>query len=300
MGRLLASFFPFRVVVVQFVWPAGWTPISEPPERMAAYRVTRAGNLEVALNLAREVTGRREATPPPEEEEAPAPPELPEELAELRVPARPPFQRFEPPLKELGMEPQKEKPAPPPRYEWRAMLIPAATVAAYREYLRRLPPARQTVRGYVFGAAWAIYLGEISAPTFGYFTQALQGGELAYLSPEVRTRQVAYRPAQVTEALLSDTRGGRFVPVTFYTVAALLRYTQGRSLRDPDFLHAIENLPWRVCGRIPRAGNDIFCPTRAPTPREREEMKPTAQVPLPTAEDLGEAPMPRGGQRTLE
>jgi len=108
------------------------------------------------------------------------------------------------------------------------------------------------------------------------------------------------RPATVPDTVLNDTRGGRFVPVTFFTVAALLDKVLGRgSIRAPDFDHYMRSNEWTVCGRIPRAQNGIWCPSRAPTRQEREEIRTSKQVPLPGVGVEGEMPMPRGGQRTF-
>jgi len=172
-------------------------------------------------------------------------------------------------------------------------------VEAFRQYLRRLPVSRRSLRWYVWGAAWSVYLSEISAPTFGYFVAAAARGGLVYSIPEPRTVQRAARPSQVPDTVLADTRGGRFVPVTFFSVSALLRHAMGSSLRAPDFDHNMKANEWTVCGRIPRAGNGIWCPTRPPTRKEKEEVfQPGIQVPLPSAEQLGEAQF-TPAQRTL-
>lgn len=282
---------------MSFQWPSGWIPTTREPERRSAYKPTAHGNLEIAVELTSAIRGARGSVP--WVEEAPPPPELPEEFGTLRVPSRAPIRREEPPLTELGMQPVRERPTRPVRPEFGVALLPEAGVRAFKEYLRRLPPARVNLRSLIWGAAWAIFTSEIQAAPFGYFVQAAQHG-LVYTSPETRVLQRAFRPKEVPDTVLSDTRGGRTIPVAYYTVLSAIHYVTGRRFTDPDFLHAMTKLPWRICGRIPRTGSNVYCPTRAPTAREREEMRPTGQVPLPTAEDLGEAQPLAPRQRVLE
>jgi hypothetical protein len=195
-------------------------------------------------------------------------------------------------------------PKPVLRREVSVALIPAAGVQRFQDYLRRLPFGKRSVPAYVFGAAWAIYTSEVRAAPFGFFTQPLPQRGLGYspyppgATPPARTTQSAYVPPQqsaVTETLATDVRGGRFVPVMYFTVAALIQSVMGTPLRAPDFDHAIEKLRWHVCGRIPRTGNSIYCPDNPAT-------RPFGVIPLPSAEDFGEAPpiaAPEAGQQRL-
>ncbi|HTT14320.1 MAG TPA: hypothetical protein VMG81_00855 [Thermoplasmata archaeon] len=343
-----------------FQWPAGWVPFTVEPERLAAFKLTAGGNLEVAIDLGREIAGARLESPTrgmassEELAEAIAGPTMTYQEA-ARYPPRQPG-AYQLPLRTEGRPVVKPttvmtergplpvnprefsdeyfrrvygmsrdeaveavraaSPQPPPRREPRAVerhefavaLIPGAAVQAYREYLHRLPTARRLLRWYVWGAAWAIYLSEISAPTFGYFVQAAARGGLVYTVPgfppaETLPRTVlrAARPSQVPDTVLTDTRGGRFVPVYFFSVAALLKYVMQQPLRAPDFDHLMRENGWQVCGRVPRAGNGIWCPSRAPTRREREEvLNPGRQVPLPPIEETGEAPTFQPRQRVLD
>ncbi len=304
-----------------YQWPPEWVSITVPPERPAAYKLTRAGNIELALDLTRELAGARLEAPmrglttTGELSEASQGPTMTTD--EARAPPRRTSEYYDLPLNQPGrpavrpltiMTQTGPQPAPPgargpqkpyTRREFSVALIPNAAVQAFREFLRRLPSSRRSVRWYVWGAAWSIYLSKIEAPTFGYFTRAAAQGSLVYSVPEPTVRQRAFRPSQVTEEVMRDTRGGEFVPVTFFTVAALIRYVMGTDLRAPDFDHAMRANEWTVCGRIPRAQNGIWCPTRAPTRQEREEIRTSTQVPLPGAELLGEATGPRPRQATF-
>lgn len=316
-----------------FQWPVDWVPFTQEPERPAAYKVTRAGNLEVALDLTREIAGARLEAPlrglatAGEISEAIEGPVMnyepgrkgpvmpPREPGTYILPFQEPGRPVVRPIMVMGPggvpieAPSRERrPARPyQRREFAVALIPGAAVREFREYLRRLPVANRQARWYVWGAAWAIYLSEIQAPTFGYFVQAAARGELVYTIPGFpptenlpRTVQRAARPSQVPDTVLTDSRGGRFVPVFFFSVAALLRYVMGTELRSPDFDHAMRDNEWRVCARVPRAGNAIWCPSRPPSRREREEIRaPGTQVPLPSATETGEAQPIRPRQQLL-
>jgi len=311
---------------VAFRWPSDWTPITQPPERAAAFKLTAAGNIETAIDLTREIAGARLESPlrglasSEEVAEAMQGPVMNYEENRKRLPPREPG-TYVLPLQEPGrpmirpltvMGPKGPEPAPPreratvrpyTRREFAVALIPGAAVNEFRQYLRRLPVARREMRWYVWGAAWAIYLSEIRAPTLGYFVRAAAQGGLVYEIPGFpptaelpRTTTRAFRPATVPDTVLSDPRGGQFVPVYFFSVAALIRYVTGLPLRAPDFDHYMRDNDWRVCGRVPRAGNGIWCPGRLPTRQEREEVRsPGTQIPLPAAEELGEARPIRAG-----
>lgn len=261
--------------------PLGWTLISG-TERVAAFRTTGGGNVELAIDLTGEIVGARQSavpTPLRERGEAgrpgrvltggrvvpggriPASEEqlrlratLPEEFARVVVPSKP----GPPPLLHLPVP--KE---PVERTEFGVMLIPAAALRAYREFVELLPNDKRTQREFAWGAAWSIFTSRIEAPMFGAVVRAVSSGGFNF-SPGV-VHQTAYRPGTIPNDVVLGAPGE--VPVTYFSVVALIATVSGYEAAPKhmsNFDELMRGLGWTPCARIPRAKTAIWCPTTRP------------------------------------
>jgi hypothetical protein len=299
---------PFQV-------PAGWTPLPIDRTYPALYRLTRRGNLEVAVDLSRQIRGARAATRMvairaeeskeilgragrPGSEFAATGREpgmegtLPEEYARMVVPSRPGALYETPALTELGMQPI---PAPPIRYrrrEFGVALVAAEAVEAYRSYLARLPTDRRTQRDFLHGAAYAVYTSYLNAPVLGFFVQSLQGG-LAHDIPTAPVVGQGLRPSQVEpeDAFPLETpRGAMRAPAFYHTIAALIYAVNGANefrLELPEFDNMMRDIGWTPCGRVPRSELFEWCPPLAASivpelPPQQQLMEGAPPVVYPT------------------
>lgn len=265
--------------VVEF--PPAWTRILG-AERVAAYRTTPGGNIEVAIDLSSEIAGARQSViPTPLRERAePGRPgrvltggrvvpggrapigeeqlrlrgTLPAELARVVVPSKP----RPPPLLHLPVpyEPRE-------RTEFGVILIPRAALQAYQEFAAALPNDKRNQRELVWGAAWSIFTSRIEAPTFGAVVRAVSAGGYNFSPGTVR--QTAYRPGTIPNDVVLGAPGE--VPVTYFGVVALVSTASGYALAPKhlsNFDELMRGLGWTQCARIPRAKTAIWCPTSRP------------------------------------
>jgi hypothetical protein len=254
--------------LASFIIPPGWAPLPIDRERPALYRLTRRGNLEVAVDLSREVRGARGAAETvafPEEGAGGLAGTLPEEYARVVVPSRPGPEVITPPLRELEPRPVVTIPTGYRRREFGVALVAAEAVEAYRSYLARLPVDRRSQRDFLHGAAYAVYTSYLQAPVLGFFVQSLATGGLEHGIPEAPVTGGGLRPSQVPEEAfqLPSPRGSQRAPVFYQTVAALIYAVNGPNafrLDLADFDHMMYDIGWTPCGRIPRSNLYEWCP----------------------------------------
>ncbi len=178
---------------------------------------------------------------------------LPETLAKVVIPPRP------------GVEPTYEKPSPTPheRRRFGVVLIPAAAVKVFEEYVGLMGERKLTIRHATWGAAWAIFTAKISAPAWGYVVKAIRTG--GYNFDLATPEQTAYHPGTLPDDVVIGAPGQ--VPVIYPTVVALVTKVVGADYVSSylsNFDTLMTSLTWTPCARVPRAYLSVWCPTRVP------------------------------------